>query len=51
MSELLFNIRFGSKHFQMTRNLEFRWIHNDVHDVRGPGWSWFAVYCIFGKHL
>lgn len=51
MSNLLFNIRFGSKHFQVTDDWRFSWRHNPAHDERGPGFKWFAIYCIFGKHL
>jgi len=51
MSNLLFNIRFGSKHIQLSRDWKLYWFHNRVYDTRGPGFKWFAVYCWFGKHL
>lgn len=50
MSNLLFNIRFGSWHWQLTKNWCMSFTHNNVHDDRGPGFKWFVVYCWFGKH-
>lgn len=54
MSRLWFNIRFGVRHWQwgpdgMTfrvnkRQVEWRREEPDT-------WSWFAIYCIFGRHL
>ena len=50
MSNLWFNIRFGRRHFQFSRDwgISFRvnpyWIDNNPD-------KWFEVYCIFGKHL
>jgi len=52
MSNLLFNIRFGSYHWQVRRDRPwFSISHNPVHDERGPGFKWFMVYCWFGKHV
>lgn len=51
MSDLLFNIRFGARHFQVgTRpwRVSFRvngyWLENKPK-------NWFCVYTLFGKHF
>ena len=48
MSNLWFNVRFGTRHWQWGPDgMNFRvnpyWIEN-------PPDKWFAVYCLFGKH-
>lgn len=50
MSNLLFNIRFGSRHFQLTREWEISFKVNPFW-VRNVPDKWFAIYCIFGKEL
>lgn len=53
MSNLWFNIRFGSYHFQWGPD-GATWRHNPVHDIyrkAEPHWRWFEVYCWFGKHM
>jgi len=50
MSNLWFNIRFGSYHWQLDNRWRMSWTHNPVHDVRGPRFKWFAIYTWFGKH-
>jgi hypothetical protein len=50
MSNLWFNIRFGTRHFQFSRDWEvsFRvnpyWLDN-------PDGRWVVVYCAFGRHF
>jgi hypothetical protein len=48
MSNLLLNIRFGSWHFQVMRDLPWvRFGHNPHHDVERKSnreWRWFEVY-------
>lgn len=51
MSNLLFNIRFGSYHWQLTRDWKFDVFHNEIHDKRTREFKWFVIYCLFGKHL
>jgi len=56
MNNLLFNIRFGVRHFQMTRwPFEFSFRINPAQvkrrDKEPNTWKWFEVYCIFGKHF
>lgn len=54
MSSLWFNIRFGTRHWQLGRDgMSFRvnqaqveWRKEEPHT-----WKWFAIYCWFGKHL
>jgi hypothetical protein len=54
MSNLWFNIRFGTYHWQWgpggmswEQNIhQLQWKENDP-----DSWKWFAIYCIFGKHL
>jgi hypothetical protein len=51
MSNLLFNIRFGCRHFQISRNMPYiAWHYNPAHEGN-PTNKWFAVYCAFGKHF
>lgn len=50
MSDLIFNIRFGTRHFQIHRNTPYiTWTYNPAHKGN-PTNKWFAVYCWFGKH-
>ena len=50
MSNLWFNIRIGTRHFQLSKDwqMSFRvnpyWIDN-------PAPTWLEVYCVFGKHI
>jgi len=49
MSNLWFNIRFGTYHWQwgpdgMTWRKNSYWVENSYS-------KWFVIYCIFGKHL
>ena len=52
MSNLLFNIRFGTRHLQITRDRP--WLITFKHN---PYWwevkpeKWFQVYCAFGKQV
>ena len=50
MSNLWFNIRFGVRHFQLSRDWEITFRVNPFH-LDYPPAQWFEVYCIFGKHL
>jgi hypothetical protein len=53
MSNLWFNIRFGNYHWQWGPD-GMRWSYNHIHEVErkyDPRWKWFAIYCLFGKHL
>jgi hypothetical protein len=54
MSNLLFNIRFGTYHWQLTRDWSMSFKHNPAQakwrDSHVP-WHWFQAYCLFGKHL
>ena len=51
MSDLLFNIRFGKRHFQIgTRPLRVTFGVNKYF-VQNPPASWFEVYTLFGKHF
>jgi hypothetical protein len=47
MSNLLLNIRFGSWHFQVMRDLPFiRISRNEYHDrarLTDPDWKWFEI--------
>lgn len=52
MSNLWFNIRFGTYHFQLGPN-RFRLHYNQAHSknerVNIANWKWFQVYEWFGK--
>lgn len=50
MSNLWFNIRFGTRHFQMSNDWRFSFSVN-YHFVENPPAKFFEVYCIFGKHI
>lgn len=52
MSDLWFNIRFGTRHFQWGPR-GMAWRHNDAHarQNRQTGWRWFQVYQWFGEGL
>lgn len=54
MSNLWFNIRFGTRHWQWGPDgMSFRLNPAQVEwRAREPKtWKWFAVYCAFGKHF
>lgn len=50
MSNLWFNIRFGARHFQLTKDWEINWILNPYW-IENPPDKWLAIYCLFGKHF
>jgi hypothetical protein len=50
MSNLWFNIRFGRRHFQLSRDWELSFRINPYWTENPPA-QWFEVYCVFGKHL
>lgn len=49
MSNLLFNIRFGSRHFQMNREFKMSFEVNPFWIINKPE-KWFQIYSAFGKH-
>ncbi len=55
MSNLLFNIRFGTYHLTLTRNWKLSYSQNQaqVNWKRNEPetWSRFAIYAAFGKHF
>ena len=50
MSNLWFNIRFGARHFQISKygGVTF---HINPYFLENPPSKWFAIYCLFGKQL
>lgn len=50
MSNLWFNIRFGTRHFQWSRDWEITFRANPFH-LEYPPTQWFQVYCVFGKQV
>lgn len=51
MSNLLFNIRFGTYFFQVTRDWDVSWEQSLPHKHtyrHEPGWKWFEIYTVFG---
>jgi hypothetical protein len=50
MSNLWFNIRFGTRHFQMSNDWKFSFSVN-FHFVDNPPSKFFEVYCLFGKQI
>lgn len=50
MSNLWFNIRFGTHHLQIGPKT-LRFSHNPAHakEERMDGWHWFQVYEWFGR--
>lgn len=53
MSNLWFNIRFGVRHWQWGPDgMNFQTNPHQIEARKSnPHWKWFAVYCLFGKHL
>jgi hypothetical protein len=54
MSNLWFNIRFGTYHWQWGRDgMTFKQNSTQVawREKEPETWKWFAVYCVFGIHL
>ena len=54
MSNLWFNIKFGKRHFQFSRDWKISFGHNRYwHDdpEAYAATSWFQVYCAFGKYF
>lgn len=53
MSNLWFNIRFGTYHWQL--GPDGMTFHQNPAQVKlrleEPHWKWFAIYCVFGRHL
>lgn len=49
MSNLWFNIRFGSRHFQLDNEWKFSFRQNR-HWIENPPSKWFAIYTFFGQH-
>jgi hypothetical protein len=51
MSNLWFNIRFGTKHLQVSPwKITFKENPHQVYFKNNdPNWKWFEVYCLFGK--
>ena len=54
MSRLWFNIRFGTRHFQWGPD-GWSWDVNPTQvawkNSEPKTWKWFAIYCMFGKHI
>ncbi len=50
MSNLLFNIRFGTRHWQLTRDWEMTFQQNQYW-IDNPDGRWVVIYCAFGKHF
>lgn len=50
MSNLWFNIRFGIRHFQWSRDWVITFRVNPYF-IKNPPPKWFAVYCVFGKQI
>jgi hypothetical protein len=50
MSNLWFNIRFGTRHLQLSRDWELSFKVNP-HWIEHTPNKWFAVYCAFGHHF
>ncbi len=50
MSNLWFNIRFGTRHFQLTNEWKVSFRVNRYF-IENPPDKWFEVYCLFGKHI
>lgn len=53
MSNLWFNFRFGTHHWQWGPD-GMSWMYNDFHEQErkeNPRWKWFVIYVLFGKHF
>jgi len=50
MSNLWFNIRFGTRHFQWSRDWEITFRVNPYW-IKNPPDRWFEVYCVFGRQV
>ena len=46
MSNLYINIRFGARHFQLSKEWKIYWTYNPIHAPhrREKDFKWFAVY-------
>ena len=42
MSNLWINIRFGTRHLQLSRDWKWAWKYNPVHAMHDS--KWFAIY-------
>ena len=50
MSNLWFNIRFGTRHFQWSRDWKITFSVNPYF-IENPPAKWFEVYCLFGEQF
>ena len=54
MSNLWFNIRFGTRHWQWGPD-GMTWRQNPAQvswrQNQPETWKWFACYCLFGRHF
>lgn len=50
MSNLWFNIRFGTRHFQFSRDWKISFRVNSYWVKNQPD-KWFKIYCLFGKEI
>lgn len=51
MSDLIFNIRFGKRHFQIGKSPWRITFSVNKYFVQNPPVKWFEVYTLFGKHF
>lgn len=50
MSNLWFNVRFGTRHFRVSRDWKITFDVNPYF-IKRPPTKWFEVYCVFGKQI
>lgn len=50
MSNLWFNIRFGTRHLQLSNDWKISFRTNRYFMEHKPE-KWFEIYCLFGVHL
>jgi hypothetical protein len=50
MSNLWFNIRFGTRHFQLSRDWEITFRVNPYF-IENPPKRYFDIYCLFGRQV
>lgn len=50
MSNLWFNIRFGTRHFQLRNDWRFSFSVNPYH-IDNPPSKFFQIYHLFGKYI
>lgn len=54
MSNLWFNVRFGKRHWQLSRDWEVTFSKNSYWDADPEEYKkagWFAIYAAFGWHF